>query len=140
MALFVFDTDVLSLAFTNHPAVVARMRGHQPDELTTTVVTVAEVITGRQGQLQRARSPVEIETAYHMLGVSVTLLGPWRKLEFTEAAIRRFQDLRSNKLGVKDMNDLRIAAIVLEHDATLVTRNARDFQRVPGLKHLNWVD
>ena len=29
--------------------------------------------------------------------------------------------------------DLRIAAIATAHNATLVTRNARDYQLVPGL-------
>jgi tRNA(fMet)-specific endonuclease VapC len=34
--------------------------------------------------------------------------------------------------------DLRIAAIVLEIDAVLVTRNVRDFRRVPNLMIGNW--
>jgi predicted nucleic acid-binding protein len=34
--------------------------------------------------------------------------------------------------------DLRIAAIVLEHGATLTTGNVRDFQRIPNLMIEDW--
>jgi tRNA(fMet)-specific endonuclease VapC len=60
-----------------------------------------------------------------------------RILSFTEPAIARFERLRAMKLGVGAM-DLRIAAIALEHGATVVTRNTRDFQRIPGLPLDDW--
>ncbi len=36
--------------------------------------------------------------------------------------------------------DLKIACIVLEYDATLLTRNTVDFAKVPGLRFENWLD
>ena len=58
-------------------------------------------------------------------------------LTFTEPAILRYEQLKSLKLKVGG-NDLRIAAIALEHIATVVTRNRRDFARVPGLAVADW--
>jgi tRNA(fMet)-specific endonuclease VapC len=45
--------------------------------------------------------------------------------------------LKALRLNVKKM-DLRIAAIALENSAIVVTRNLRDFQRVPGLMVEDW--
>ena len=36
--------------------------------------------------------------------------------------------------------DTQIAGIALAHDLTLVTRNIREFARVPGLRLDNWYD
>ncbi len=41
------------------------------------------------------------------------------------------------RLNVGKM-DLKIAAIALEHGCIVVTRNERDFRRVPGLVVENW--
>jgi tRNA(fMet)-specific endonuclease VapC len=45
--------------------------------------------------------------------------------------------LKTAKLNI-GKTDLRIAATVLEHGAILVTRNTRDFQRVPSLVLEDW--
>jgi tRNA(fMet)-specific endonuclease VapC len=36
--------------------------------------------------------------------------------------------------------DLKIASICLAHDATVLTRNEIDFNKVPGLSVENWLD
>jgi len=49
----------------------------------------------------------------------------------TESAIARYDHLRKLKLNV-GRNDLRLAALALELNATIVSDNIRDFIRVPA--------
>ena len=52
-------------------------------------------------------------------------------LEFDRPAARVFVDLKRSRIRVGTM-DLKIAAIVLARDATLLSRNLGDFRKVPG--------
>jgi tRNA(fMet)-specific endonuclease VapC len=52
-------------------------------------------------------------------------------------AIQRANDLRKQFRRLGSM-DLAVAAIALEHNAVLVTRNASDFQQIPGLALEDW--
>lgn len=58
-------------------------------------------------------------------------------VSFTEPAILRFQQLRTLKLNVGTM-DQRIAAIAIEANCVIVTRNIRDFSRIPGVIVEDW--
>jgi tRNA(fMet)-specific endonuclease VapC len=64
-------------------------------------------------------------------------LARWRILPYTESAIARVAQLKALRLNVRLM-DLRIASIALENAAVVVTRNQRDFRRVPGLSVDDW--
>jgi len=53
-------------------------------------------------------------------------------LDFDAAAAVEYQRLSRSRLRVGSM-DLKIAAITLANDATLITRNLSDFRKVLGL-------
>jgi tRNA(fMet)-specific endonuclease VapC len=137
VSLYVLDTDTLTLLQRGNPGVLRRVGEHPPDELAITVITVEEQLSGWYGLLRKARGRRQLAGAYQQLADSVRDLSSLRVLSFTEAAIARYEHLKTLKLNVGTM-DLRIAASVLEHDGVLVTRNLRDFQRVPGLKTEDW--
>jgi tRNA(fMet)-specific endonuclease VapC len=59
-------------------------------------------------------------------------------LPFDAAAATVFDGLLTRRVRIGTM-DLRIASIALAHGLTLVTRNARDFQQVPGLLIEDWI-
>ena len=63
-------------------------------------------------------------------------------LPFTRPIANRAADLRSNLAAAATPigpYDLLIAATALEHGATLVTNNVREFGRVPGLVVESWL-
>lgn len=58
-------------------------------------------------------------------------------LDFNSRAAEEFEQLRKQRIRIGSM-DLKIAAIALASDATLLSRNIRDFGKVPGLKVEDW--
>lgn len=139
MSLKILDTVTLSLLERKDLRILSRFLAVPPSEFAVTVINVEEQMTGWQLYLRRARTDKELETAYEKLAASVRVLSGMRILGFSGNAIARYNLLLAMKLNVGKM-DLRIAAIALEAGATVITRNLRDFQRVPGLNCENWAD
>src|SRR6266446_3850562 len=126
MSLFVLDTDMLTLLEEGHPAVCSKVSACAAGDLAVTVVTVEEKLTGWYTLIRRAKKPEQLIHAYHRLAGAIELLRPLRVLEVSQLGFNIYQGLRTQKLGVRKM-DLLIGAIVLDHQATLVTRNRQDF-------------
>lgn len=137
MKLFILDTDTLTLHQKGHPAVGDNIALHDPDDLAVSVITVEEQLSGWYSVLRQAKTNSKLARAYSQLAACVESLSDLRVLPFNEACIDRFDALREARLPVRSM-DLRIAATALEFDGTLVTRNVRDFMRVPGLVLEDW--
>lgn len=77
--------------------------------------------------------------ANRQLGERVNLLASFTFPPWDAEAASRFKQLRKAGVRIGTM-DLKIACIALEHDALLLTRNAVDFSKVPGLRFENWLD
>jgi tRNA(fMet)-specific endonuclease VapC len=137
MTPHILDTDTLSLLQQGHPRVSQQCRARPANDLAITVISVEEQLSGWYTALRKARRPDDLALAYQSLADTVPFLAQWTILSLTAAAISRSQQLIGLRLNVRRM-DLRIAAIVLEHGGTLVTRNTRDFGRVTGLVLEDW--
>lgn len=137
MALFILDTDTLSLYQRNHPAVLAAVAAHATDVLALATVTIEEQIGGWSKIARAARTPQQHENASHLLAALAPTWGRFTLLPMTVAALARYEQLTKARLNVKG-NDLRIAAVALEQSAVVVTRNLRDFGRVNGLRLEDW--
>ncbi|MDB5309092.1 MAG: hypothetical protein JWO38_3294 [Gemmataceae bacterium] len=110
---------------------------HLADDIRVTSITVEEQLGGWFVAIRNARTPQQIETTHARLAGTVRVLANWDVIPFSAAAVIRVQDLLRQRLNVGG-NGLRIAAIALEAGAVVVTRNLRDFGRVPGLRCADW--
>ena len=137
MIRYVLDTDMLTLLRNGHAAVSRNVAAHPLDELAVTVITVEEVLAGWYSRLRQAKRPDQLARAYERLRDSVIFLNRFEILTYTVPAIARAAQLRQQRLKIGTM-DLRLAAIVLEQGATLVTRNRKDFQQIPNLVIEDW--
>ena len=137
MSLYVIDTDTISLFRRGHALVRQNAARHPPAELAVAILTVEEQLSGWYQMLRRAQQPAQLARAYQELANAVRFYGQWQILPFSVAAIACYDGLRALNLNIRSM-DLRIAAVTLEHNGVLVTRNLRDFQRVPNLVVENW--
>jgi tRNA(fMet)-specific endonuclease VapC len=137
MNRYVLDTDIFSLYRRGNPDLDAKIDAHSLDELAISVITVEEELSGWYRLLRTARGPDELARVYERLAEAIPVLARWPILPMSYSAIMRYDVLKGMNLNVRKM-DLRIAAIVLEIGAILVTRNVRDFRRVPNLVIENW--
>jgi tRNA(fMet)-specific endonuclease VapC len=137
MIHFILDTDTLTLFQEGHPAVCEQFLQQPPDAVAITVLSVEEQLSGWYTQVRKAKRPEQLAWAYRRLSENIRFLARLQILSYDEKAMQRFEDFRKQRIKI-GRTDLRIAATVLEHGATLVTENTRDFKQVPGLKIVRW--
>ncbi len=137
MSLFILDTDTLSLLERGHVKVSERVLSQSPGEIAISVISVEEQLSGWYTLLRSVTSPQRLAHAYQRLAETVRFLGGFQIVPLSEVAIAEFEQLKRQKLCVRGM-DLKIAAIAMTSNATVVTRNIRDFGCVPGLAVADW--
>jgi tRNA(fMet)-specific endonuclease VapC len=133
----VLDTDMVTLLREGHPAVGRRFPETGPGEVGVTVITVEEQLAGWFALLRKSSAPEKMAFTYAMLAATVKYYAGFPILSFGLPAIARYHALKGMRLNVGSM-DLKIAAIALEANCAVVTRNVRDFRRVPGLNVEDW--
>jgi tRNA(fMet)-specific endonuclease VapC len=109
----------------------ARLLQQQQDAVALCSIVKAELLRG-------ARNSARVDENLQRLR---TFFSPFSSLPFDDAAAemyaRHWVALRHAGTPIGH-NDLLIASIALAADATVVTRNEREFQRVPGLRVVRW--
>lgn len=133
MSMLVLDSNTISYYFRGDPAVVPRLQALRPADLGVPAIVEYEL---RYGLLR-----LPVEAAAPRLAALAELLAPMQLLPFDSACaavaarVRVELEVAGTPIGP---HDTLIAATALRHQATLVTRNEREFARVPGLQWVNW--
>jgi tRNA(fMet)-specific endonuclease VapC len=143
--MIILDTDILSLVQREESPEGLRVRARiaqlpVSEIVATTVVTYEEQIQGWFAAMSQARKSHHAEREIEIYARLVRHVANYRKITvfpYDRSAANRFEDLKSLALRI-GTNDLRIAAIVLTLDATLLSRNLVDFERIPGLRLEDW--
>lgn len=131
--MLALDSNTISYFFRNDPHVVPRMLALSPLDVAVPAVVVYEL---RYGLLRL--SP---DLAGPRLQALEAFLMPLQVLAFDAACAHEAAGIRAQleRSGTPiGAHDVLIAATVRRAGATLVTRNAREFARVPGLAVLSW--
>lgn len=133
--IYLLDTNILIYLIKNHPPAIAQRIDAlaDDDQLCMSFITWAELLKGAE---RSSRKP-EVLRRLDILARQVTVIYP------ANAAICRHyaeQFTRLKEAGTPiGANDLWIACHALAEDATLVTHNTREFQRIAGLRVEDWV-
>jgi tRNA(fMet)-specific endonuclease VapC len=123
---YLVDTDWVIDAFANIPTALTPLVRHARDGIAVSVLTFGELYDGAYG----SQNPLAEIAGYRQF------LSGYTVLTVTDAIMDRFAqlryDLRRQGQLIPDF-DLTIAATALVHNLTLMSRNVRHFNRIPGL-------
>ena len=139
--LYVVDTDVFTLMQRQAqwvvPRLFQRLSTVSRNDVCTTIITFQEQAKGWLAAVNRVQAEARLLDAYESMNNMRDALCRMKVLPFDAAAKKEVDELVRQRSRVGTM-DMRIAAITLANQATLVTRNTQDYERIPGLNVEDW--
>ena len=137
MPQFLFDSDHLTLYQHKHPLLIKRLALQPGDAVAICPINIEESMRGWLAPLARVLTGHKHVQAYANLVAAEEMFRLFPLVPFDAASESQFQHLRASRVRVGTL-DLKIAAIALANRLTVLTRNRRDFGRVPGLVIMDW--
>lgn len=130
--MYLLDTNICSYIIKERPPqVIEKFRTFDIKQLKLSIITASELAYG-----------VEKSGSVKNKLVLEKFLRPFEILDFNHDCIWNYAQLRhflQSSGKVIGSLDMLIAAHALANNATLVTNNVKEFERVPKLNLENWV-
>jgi tRNA(fMet)-specific endonuclease VapC len=132
--IYLLDTSILIYLIKNQPPSIAHRVDalRAEDRLCMSFVTWAELLKGAE----RSTRKQEVLKRLDVLARQVQVIYP-NSSAICRAYAEQFMRLKEAGTPI-GANDLWIACHALAEDATLVTHNTREFERVGGLRIEDW--
>ncbi len=128
---YLLDTNVLSdLVRRPHGVITRRISLEGEDNVCTSIIVASELRFGA-----RKRGSEQLTRQLDLVLSAIQVMPFEAPADRLYGKIRVDLEKRGTPIGP---NDMFIAAQALALDCTLVTRNVREFSRVPGLKVDDW--
>jgi tRNA(fMet)-specific endonuclease VapC len=138
---YLLDTDHIIVlqqsSGLDRATLTARLSQHPQSDFALSVVSFHEQVLGAHTFIARARTAANFVRGYTLLSEILDAYLFALVLPFDAAASARFEFLKKQRIRVATM-DLRIASIAQTRGLVLLTRNAVDFGKVPGLIFEDW--
>ena len=138
--MWLLDSDHLTiLERGGGTALALQMRLGQvpPEQLATTIINYEEQMRGWMSLVAHANTPQKLIVAYGFLQQHIGTFSDTPMLACDAQAASVYKRLRQTRIRI-GTRDLRIAAICLAQNATLLTRNLSHFSQIPGLRAEDW--
>jgi tRNA(fMet)-specific endonuclease VapC len=140
--MLILDTDLLTLVQRCEGAAYERLAGRLDEAadkqpIGVTVISYEEQMRGWLAYIAGQRNASRQVEAYAHLEELIRDFEDRLILSFDQNAADTFAGLQRSRIRIGTM-DLKIASIVLTNGATLLSRNLRDFRKVPGLRVEDW--
>jgi tRNA(fMet)-specific endonuclease VapC len=138
---YLLDTDHLSIVqrqtAPEYTTLLTRIAQYPSTDLACSIISFHEQVLGCHTYINQARRAEDVVRGYRMLAQVLLDFTEALVIPFDAAAATVFEELVAQRVRVGTM-DLRMAAIALSRGMIMVTRNTRDFRKVPGLQIEDW--
>jgi len=132
MLKYMLDTNIVIYTIKNRPKQVREAFKQHENRMCISAVTLGELIYGAERSSQTERNLADIEGLVARLEVA----------SFEEHAAEHFGQLRAELFGIGQPigpYDMMIASHARAMGLIIVSNNIKEFERVPGLRVVNWV-
>ena len=132
MLRYMLDTNICIYVIKNRPPEVRQIFNERSEHICVSSITVAELLYGAEKSQRREQNLAVVESFTAHMSV----------LSFDENAAGHYGNIRADleRKGTPiGPYDLMIAEHARSEGYALITNNAREFERVDGLRIENWL-